>query len=132
MAEAGSGIRGWLQAIRRNHGVEHATVSVLFARVGPRRIAGRAAADGFFILGSVDEALLLSCAREALERMRAGEADLAVSPFCGTNIVVTAALTTLAAARALSRPSTRSTRDRLGDAFTGSIFAVAEIGRAHV
>ena len=48
-------LRGWIDAVRRNHGVEHATVAVLFSRTGPQRIAGRASADGFFILGSVDD-----------------------------------------------------------------------------
>lgn len=117
-------LRSRLDAIRRNHGVEHATVSVLFARHGPQRIAGRASADGFFIVGRVDDDLLLSCAREALERMRAGEADLAVSPFCGTNILVTAALSTLAAIYALTGHPSRPLRERAGDAFTGSVLAV--------
>ncbi len=80
-------LRSWLDAIRRNHGLEHATVAVLVARSGPRRIAGRAAADGFFILGTVDEDLLLSCAREGLARMQRGEHELAVSPHCGIEIL---------------------------------------------
>jgi hypothetical protein len=116
--------RDWIDAVRRNHGVEHATVAVLFSRTGPQRIAGRASADGFFILGHVDDAQLLSCAREALDRMRRGEAELAVSPHCGTNIAVTAALSTLATMRAFARHPERALRDRFGDAFTGSIFAI--------
>ncbi|MDA0300914.1 MAG: DUF6391 domain-containing protein [Chloroflexi bacterium] len=114
----------WIDAVRRNHGVEHATVAVLFARTGPQRIAGRASADGFFILGSVDETQLLSCAREALDRMQRGEAELAVSPHCGTNIAVTAALSTLATMKTFAKQSDRPLRDRFGDAFTGSIFAI--------
>ncbi len=116
--------RHWIDAIRRNHGVEHATVAVLFARIGPRRIAGRAASDGFFILGPIDEELLLSCAREALSRMQRGERDLAVSPHCGTNIAVTAALSSLATMRVFSRHPERTAGDRLGDAFTASIAAI--------
>ena len=96
---------GWLRPrindIRRNHGLEHATVSVLLARHGPRRLAGRAASDGFFIIGRVNEATLRSCAEEALSRMQRGEAALAVSPLCGTNIGVTGAVT-------LGRPWPRS------------------------
>ena len=117
-------LQNWLDAVRRNHGVEHATVAVLFSRTGPQRIAGRASRDGFFILGSVDEAQLLSCAREALDRMKRGEADLAVSPHCGTNIAVTAALSTLATMNALARHPGRPMRDRFGDAFSGSIVAI--------
>ena len=39
-------LRGWIDAIRRNHALEHATVAVLLARHGPMRLAGRASADG--------------------------------------------------------------------------------------
>ncbi|MEI6136056.1 MAG: DUF6391 domain-containing protein [Chloroflexota bacterium] len=116
--------RSWIDAIRRNHGVEHATVAVLFTRTGPQRIAGRAAADGFFILGSVDRDLLLSCAHEALSRMQHGEPELAISPHCGTNIAVTAALTSLGTMRAFARHPERRLRDRFGDAFNASIIAI--------
>ncbi|MFA7248273.1 MAG: DUF6391 domain-containing protein [Dehalococcoidia bacterium] len=117
-------LRGWLDAVRRNHGLEHATVTVLFARTGPQRIAGRASADGFFILGRVDDGMLLSCAREALDRMQRGEEELAVSPHCGTNIAVTAGLSTLATMNAVSRNPGRPAWDRFGDAFTLSLFAI--------
>lgn len=114
----------WIRAVRRNHGLEHATVAVLFSRTGPQRIAGRASADGFFILGRVDEAQLLSCAREALQRMQRGEGDLAVSPHCGTNIAVTAALSTFVTMNTFARHPERRLRDRFGDAFTGSVLAI--------
>lgn len=117
-------LQRWIDAVRRNHGVEHATVAVLFARTGPRRIAGRAASDGFFILGAVEDAQLLSCAREALGRMRHGEPELAVSPYCGTNIAVTAALSALATMRVFAKHPERPLHDRFGDAFTGSILAI--------
>lgn len=90
-------IRGWIDAIRRNHALEHATVAVLLARTGPRRLAGRAGTDGFVIVGEVDTDALDEAAREALTRLQAGQSGLAVSPLCGTNIVVTAALAALGA-----------------------------------
>lgn len=90
-------IRGWLDAIRRNHALEHATVAVLLARTGPQRLAGRASVDGFVIVGEVETDALDAAAREALERLQRGQAGLAVSPLCGTNIVVTAALAALGA-----------------------------------
>jgi len=117
---------GWLRRrldnIRRNHGLEHATVSVLFARHGPRRIAGRAAADGFYILGRVDEETVRSCAEEALRRMQHGEGGLAVSPLCGTNIAVTGALTAAATMAILARGQANNTHTRYGDAFTAAMF----------
>ena len=90
-------IRGWLDAIRRNHALEHATVAVLLAQTGPQRLAGRAAVDGFVIVGEVDTTALDRAAQEALRRLQAGQASLAISPLCGTNIVVTAALAALGA-----------------------------------
>ena len=64
---------GWIDAVRRNHGLEHATVAVLLAKHGPMRVAGRASADGFFLLGSVSEEQVDAAAHEALARMQAGE-----------------------------------------------------------
>ena len=90
-------IWGWLDAVRRNHALEHATVAVLLARTGPQRLAGRASVDGFVIVGEVETDALDAAAREALERLQRGQAGLAVSPLCGTNIVVTAALAALGA-----------------------------------
>lgn len=117
---------GWfrrrLDNIRRNHGLEHATVSVLFARHGPQRIAGRATADGFYLLGRVDEGTIQSCAEEALQRMQRGESGLAVSPLCGTNIAVTGALTAAATMATLARGRGNNTRTRYGDAFTAAMF----------
>ena len=95
-------IRAWFDSVRRNHALEHATVAVLLARSGPRRLAGRASADGFVIVGDVETAALDAAAREALLRLQAGQAGLAVSPLCGTNIVVTAALAALGATLALA------------------------------
>ncbi|MEI7926029.1 MAG: DUF6391 domain-containing protein, partial [Chloroflexota bacterium] len=57
-------------------------------------------------------------------RMQHGEGELAVSPHCGTNIAVTAGLSSLATMRAFSKHPERPLRDRYGDAFTGSIAAI--------
>ena len=43
--------------------------------------------------GQVDPQILLAAAREALERFKRGEADLAVHPRCGTNLSVGMLLT---------------------------------------
>lgn len=117
-------LRRWIDDVRRNHGLEHATVAVLFARRGPVRLAGRASGDGFFIVGGVDDALLLSCAREALDRVQRGEAGLVISPLCGTNIAVTGAVTAAAAMVTLAGTRGRGVRERFGNAFTAATLAV--------
>jgi len=82
---------------KRNHGLEHGTIALIMNRFTHQHpIAGYSIASGFFVVGDVTTEQVETCSAEALSRMQAGEAALAVSPFCGTNIVVTAALTMLA------------------------------------
>src|SRR6266849_3945293 len=89
--------------IRRNHGIEHATVHVLTESEPNISLVGRADADGFNIYGDVPiEALEVAC-KEALGRMKNGEGELAVHPRCGTQLVVAGMLTGLAAWVALGR-----------------------------
>ena len=109
---------GYVQRVRRNHGLEHATVAVLLARYGAQRLAGRATADGFYLLAEADEATVQSCAEEALRRMQAGQRSLAVSPLCGTNIAVSAFCSSAAATLVLigGRP-----QERFSNAFAAGV-----------
>jgi hypothetical protein len=77
-----------INSVRRNHALEHATISILLNRHGPMRVVGRAVPDGFYIYGDIPTERLRGLADEALARLQRGEADLAVSPLCGTNIAV--------------------------------------------
>jgi hypothetical protein len=70
---------------RRNHALEHATLKILSPKYPGRPMGGHSNPTGFFILGDVDTADLADAAVEALERLRAGERDLAIHPGCGTN-----------------------------------------------
>ena len=81
-----------INAVRRNHALEHATISILLNRHGPMRLVGRAVPDGFYIYGDIPTERLRELADEALTRLQRGEADLAVSPLCGTNIAVAGVL----------------------------------------
>ncbi len=74
-----------ISRIRRNHGLEHATIHLL-SRAKPRRLlAGHSDSKGFWLIGEVDTEELAQAATEALNRLRNGERDLAVHPNCGTN-----------------------------------------------
>jgi hypothetical protein len=120
----------WVSAVRRNHALEHATVAVLLARHGPMRIAGRASTDGFLLFSELDSAEILDAAHEALRRLRAGEAGLAVSPLCGTNVAVAGAVAASAAIGALAA-SRRS--GRWANAFLAAmvgVIASQPLGRA--
>ena len=87
----------WWERTKRNHGLEHGTITLLLSRAtAPQPMAGYSTPAGFFVLGSLSTDEVRASAEEALRRMKAGEAELAISPFCGTNIVVGAALATAA------------------------------------
>lgn len=86
-----------VNAIRRNHALEHATVSVLLSRHGQHtRVLGRATRDGFYVYCDVPTERLSEFAHEGLARLQRGESHLAVSPLCGTNLVVAGILSGLA------------------------------------
>lgn len=70
---------------RRNHALEHATLKILGPKYPARPMGGHSNPTGFVILGDVDTDDLRAAVDEALERLRAGESDLAIHPGCGTN-----------------------------------------------
>ncbi|HEY5269701.1 MAG TPA: DUF6391 domain-containing protein [Anaerolineales bacterium] len=76
-----------LSRIRRNHGLEHATINILSQRFPSRRLAGYSFPGGFFILGDIPTADLREAVIQALVRMNNGERTLALHDHCGTNYV---------------------------------------------
>ena len=90
---------GIVNRIRRNHGLEHATIHVLSE--GHKRFSAQGNSDhrGFHlnIYGDVTEDEVAAAVTEAHRRLRAGERHLAVHPNCGTVLVTTALLATVAA-----------------------------------
>lgn len=85
------------QRTRQHHGIEHATIHLLSARVPGQRFAGLSDPLGFTLFGKVDEAEMRRAVGDALLRMQAGEETLAIHPNCGTNLAVTAFMVSLAA-----------------------------------
>ena len=81
-----------LSRIRRNHGLEHATIHILSQQFPNRRFIGRSNTRGFFLYGDVPAEALDSAVHEALRRLRQGEHQLAIHPNCGTNLVTSAIL----------------------------------------
>ena len=73
---------------RKNHALEHATIAVLLQGGPPTPLAGNATPGGFFVYGKVSTEEVEGAVSEGLERLQAGERELAVSPYCGTNLVV--------------------------------------------
>ena len=106
--------------VRRNHGIEHATVHVLTEHDPDLSLVGRADTTGFNIYGQVDKESLAAATREAITRLQAGQGHLAVHPRCGTQIVVGGLLTGLAAAAAIGR---RARLDKLPNVIIATTLA---------
>lgn len=85
-----------IRRIRRNHGLEHATIHILSQRVKNLSIAGRSTVMGFYLYGHVSTADVEAAAQEALRRMRNGEHRLAIHPNCGTGLVTAGIMTSMA------------------------------------
>ncbi len=95
----------FLSRVRRNHGLEHATIHVLSQRHKNEFSAqGNSNHRGFYlnIYGNVTPEAVEAAVQEAFRRLKAGEHSLAVHPNCGTVLLTTAAMTTLATQAAFS------------------------------
>src|SRR5207237_10508701 len=94
--------------IRQNHALEHATITILSGMVPDLRVSARSSSNGFIIFGDVDLGLLRRALDEALRRLQAGEAQLAIHPNCGTNLVVGVSLMTLGTMLGMASSHTRT------------------------
>jgi hypothetical protein len=111
-----------INSVRRNHALEHATITLMLAQQGPMRVVGRAGTDGFYVYANVARERLEEFAHEALGRLQRGEANLAVSPLCGTNIAVAGILA--GAGSWIAMAGRRSAFDGLSRAITASMLAI--------
>lgn len=112
--------------IRRNHGLEHATLHVLAKRFSDKSLAGHSDTKGFWLIGDLQTEAVKSAVQEALERMNAGEKDLAVHPNCGTNFATAGTMAGVAGAAAMFGvgPRKRDKLDRLALAATLATLAL--------
>lgn len=91
---------------RRVHALEHGTITLLSRRVKGLQVAGRSTPNGFWVYGDIETEDLRQAATDALARLQAGEAGLAIHPNCGTNLAVAgvlAGLSSFAASTSLDR-----------------------------
>ncbi len=88
-----------ISRVRRNHGLEHATIHVLTEKYKQFSAQGNSDPGGFSlnIYGDISEEQVETAVREAYQRMKNGEHGLAVHPNCGTALLTTATMATLAA-----------------------------------
>jgi hypothetical protein len=116
----------WFSRVRRNHGLEHATLHVLAKRFPGNNMAGHSDAKGFWLLGDIPTEEVESAVTEALERMKTGEKNLAVHPNCGTNFATAGTMAGVAGATAMFGvgPRKRDKIDRLALAATLATLAL--------
>ncbi len=114
--------------IRQNHALEHATITILSGMIPTLSISARSNSDGFIMFGDVDLGLLRRALDEALARLKAGEAELAIHPNCGTNLAVGVSLVTLGTLLGMASSQTRT---RVATAAASSLagwFAARPVG----
>lgn len=78
---------GPISLVRRNHGLEHATLNLLSELYPHKSFAGYSDTKGFWVIGEISTDVLFSVVNQALDRLRAGERQLAIHANCGTNFV---------------------------------------------
>lgn len=104
--------------VRQNHALEHATFTIM-AQMDPSFTgSARSFSDGFIVFSNVDLDLLRRASDEALRRLQAGEAELAIHPNCGTNLAV--GITFVTVGTMLGMASSRS-RTRVAAAAASSV-----------
>lgn len=77
---------------RRNHAVEHATLHILARKYKNMTMGGHSNPTGFYLMGNFTKDDIMTAAAEAMERLRAGESELAIHEGCGTNIATSTLL----------------------------------------
>ena len=116
-----------IMGARRNHALEHATVALLLEKGIKPPMGGYSVPSGFVVWSRAPAHEISALASQALDLLKEGHHDLAISPYCGTNIAagaliggltasllrrrgggllrnLTAAAAAIAAASLLSRP----------------------------
>jgi hypothetical protein len=121
-----------ISRLRRNHALEHATMHVLAERHQPFSAQGNSTFSGFHlnIYGPVSREEVAEAAAEAHKRLKAGEERLAIQPNCGTVLLTTATMATLAAQATFTLEQRRQKRSSLSpsvlvNALPSAVLAVA-------
>ncbi len=88
---------GPISKVRRNHGLEHATINLISRKHPGQAFAGHSDPGGFWLVGRIATDELVTIVQTALTRMKTGEKRLAIHPHCGTNAATTGVIAGLVA-----------------------------------
>jgi len=106
-------LRDAFRRVQRNHALEHATINLLTRKHPGARVMGISGPMGFVLYSSLTAEDIIPVTRQALAALKSGQAGLAIHANCGTNLVITAILTTAASLLGLGHG--RRSRRSLGD-----------------
>ncbi len=73
---------------RKNHALEHATMTILAERYKGVRMMGHSSPSGFILMADLPTEIVTDAVLEAKRRLENGEPNLAVHPNCGTNMAI--------------------------------------------
>jgi Trk-type K+ transport system membrane component len=105
-----------ISRVRRNHGLEHATIHVLSEKHKNFSAQGNSNHKGFSlnIYGNISENDVADAVEEAYSRMKKGEHHLAVHPNCGTVLLTTATMAAVTAQATFSLEQRRQKQSKMG------------------
>jgi hypothetical protein len=103
-------LKTMLSRLRHNHALEHATINLASQRYPGIQVVGFSDPMGFSLYTALSTDKIAPLVREGLTMLKAGHGQLALHDNCGTNVVVTATLTTLATLLGLGRRTKRPLR----------------------
>ena len=104
-----------ISRIRRNHGLEHATIHVLSEKHKNFSAQGNSNHKGFSlnIYGDISQDDVADAVEEAFKRMKQGEHHLAVHPNCGTVLLTTATMAAVTAQATFALEQRRQKQSRI-------------------
>ena len=77
-----------VDSTRKNHALEHATMTILAQHYKGVRMMGHSNPSGFVLIADLPTEIVTDAVLEAKRRLENGEENLAVHPNCGTNLAV--------------------------------------------
>ncbi len=81
-------VQSKINKTRRCHALEHASVALLLDRGVSPPLGGYSIPGGFFLWSRASKDEITAVVEDALAMLEAGHHDLAISPYCGTNMAV--------------------------------------------
>ena len=96
-------IQETIRRVRRNHALEHATVTLMLEEGVRGPLGGYSTPWGFFVVGDLSTQQLGRIVGDALSSLNMGRSEMAISPYCGTNMAVAALFSGILTRLALGR-----------------------------